>query len=121
MAEGWVQQGIQIPEDFRAHFRREAADKGHSSIKTLGTIAIGILLGMPQDVRAAMFIWTQSKIARSGDEIQAGEIYDTLISLLEATDDKGEDNHLALMLVRALRSSAGVTASTTPGNNDPAD
>lgn len=86
MAPGWVQQTIQLPEKFRAAMRGDAGTRGHSSIKTLGTAAVGILLGMPDDVRHVLYLWTHARIIRHGADVEPREIYAAFKAILAAED-----------------------------------
>lgn len=108
MAVGWEQQGVQLPEAMKEAFRAEAAARGHTSVKALGTIAVGLLLGMPEEVRTAMFLWTQNKIAKWGAELTPEEIYKLFESMLSADQSGSGDERLARLLVKALRGDADI-------------
>ena len=55
LASGWTRQGIQLPMDIGKFFRAVAADQGSvAGIKTLGTAAIALILGMPKEQRDAI-------------------------------------------------------------------
>lgn len=117
MAPGWVQQGVQVPASFREQFRREADDRGHSSVKTLGTIGMGILLGMPPEVRTGMYIWAQQRIGRSGGDITAGEIYRAFRDLMEMGEAAGDEERMARLLARVLRGESSIPPTESGGKH----
>lgn len=57
MAAGWKQQQLQLPLEMGAVFRAEATQKGANAVKILGTLGVGVLLGMPARVREELFVW----------------------------------------------------------------
>jgi hypothetical protein len=88
MAPGWVQQGLQLPKAFRDALRTESSSRGHASIKTLGSMAVGILLGMPPEVRHVLYLWTHAKIIRDGDKIEPRDVYSAYLGILAAGDNE---------------------------------
>lgn len=56
MAPGWGRVSLQVPLPVVAIWRAEAATKGQSSVKMLGTVATGLLLGMPAPVRDELYL-----------------------------------------------------------------
>lgn len=124
MAPGWVQQQSQLPEHFRTALRAEAADNGHGSIRTLGTIAYGVLLGMPKETRTAMHVWMQSRLARHGPDIEPAEVFSMLMRLT-ASEPVGSTTserlgHL-LALALTLRNEVDLIPTESPGRKKDQD
>lgn len=71
--DGWVRQGIQLPAWLRERLSDEAAEKGHASIKVIGTTAIAMYLSLPKEMRDDLFIQVTRMIWRGGEEAEFTE------------------------------------------------
>lgn len=57
MAPGWEKHTLQIPTGVKLRYGEELKRRGHSGGKITGSIALALLLGMPEDVRELLFLW----------------------------------------------------------------
>lgn len=82
MPEGWRQQSLQIPDEFHEAFRGEAARWGQSSVKILGTVAVGLLMGMPEDARREFYFWMLRILHDPDQSLSARAVFEKLLDLL---------------------------------------
>lgn len=70
---------MQLPEGFADQLTDEAASKGSSSLKILGTTAVGLLLGMPQEVRDELYLWVVRQAWDGPDDLTPEGIWSAMI------------------------------------------
>jgi len=75
MAEGWARQALQVPEGMARRFTGEADRYGPNSVKLLGTLALGILLGMPKAQRDDLYIWITRRLWDGDEDLSSEEIW----------------------------------------------
>ena len=118
MAAGWVQQGIQVPTHFRTILRLEAGRRGHSSIKHLGTLMTGILLGMPPSARQALYLWISTMNPDEVRDIQPEQVYRAFARIMSIDDGPPDEKQMAWLVRRILDPRISLPPTERPGRSE---
>lgn len=89
-APGWVQQSIQIPEAMREEFRAEAGRIPGHGVKMLGTLAVGLYLGLPDEIQRRMYHWLNDRLYKDGGEpkLTARQVLEAFVAISEEIDSQ---------------------------------
>lgn len=119
MAPGWAQQSVQVPTHFREIFRLEASERGHSSIKHLGTLATGLLLGMPPRARQALYVWISTMRAEEMRDLQPEQIYEAFARIMRVSNEPPDEKEVAWLVTRILDPRISLPPSERPQQEPP--
>ncbi len=118
MAEGQVQQTIQMPQQFRQIFRAEAMARGHSSVKHLGTLATGLLLGMPPAARHALYVWISTMRPGELRDLQPEDVYKAFARLMHIEGETPDNERVAWLVTRILSPEISLPPEERPGRKN---
>lgn len=76
--DGWIRQGIQLPEHLRELIRVEADRRGQTCVKVLGTAAMCLYFGLPEDRRDQLFKIVIQQIWDGAQDIDPEQIVDQI-------------------------------------------
>lgn len=89
--QGWSRQQMQIPEDLRKIFAAESRYRGQGSIKILGALAVGALLGMPSKARDLAYLKVTQASWGDGKHLTPERVFEFFMqSIEEAQQDDAE-------------------------------
>lgn len=84
MPPGWKRVSLQIPIPLSKIWTAEAEAKGVSSIKVMGTAMMALFLGMPEDVRNALFLQVSQMTWKNRLDVDPDAVWKTLRAMVEA-------------------------------------
>lgn len=101
MPPGWKRISLQIPIPLSRVWVREAENKGVSSIKTMGTAAVAVYLGMPEPVRDEFFQEVQRLTWGGAADISPEAVW-TLLRAMLLAHEAGEPLRREWQVTRIL-------------------
>lgn len=84
MQIGTSRLALQVPDGISGDFRRDVDHRGPQSIRFMGTCAVGLLMGMPADIRDKLFRHVQRVRWEEMREVTSQEVwalFETLYSI----------------------------------------
>lgn len=86
---GWSRQGLQVPTHLANAFRQTSALHGAGGVKVQGTLAVALLLGLPDDVRAALFRYIALESMVKPGDIDPDKVWGVLAKAMRRRADAG--------------------------------
>lgn len=83
-ADGWVKLGIQLPENIAEPFRQLASQAGLGGSKTLMTVAVGLLVALPEADRDALARYVIQQTYRRPDGLNPDELLSFLAHIIQS-------------------------------------
>eukprot|EP00392_Amoebophrya_sp_AT5.2_P016169 g16414.t1 len=88
--QGWSRQQMQIPEDLRKIFAAESRYRGQGSVKILGALAVGALLGMPAKARDRAYLKVTRASWGDGKELTPERVFEFFMQSIEEAQEEDE-------------------------------
>lgn len=86
VAKGWIKESIQIPVQISDNLSIASQREGHGSKKILCTIAIALMLGLPDDIRKRLYDYIIVR-ARAPYGIDPDDLWKELVSVIAEEPD----------------------------------
>jgi len=90
--QGWARQQLQIPEDLRKILVAESKYRGQGSIKILGTLAIGVLLGMSQSARDKAYLAVTRASWGEAHDLTPEKVFEIFMQAIEETQRENPES-----------------------------
>ncbi len=87
LPEGWTKQSLTVPRSVWTGMRLLSEVHGYGSLKSLGTVGLGIVAGMPQHMRKRMLKWIAQAEVDGHEAIDPEAIWRELLGAI--ADDFG--------------------------------
>lgn len=78
----WMKQTLQVPKTIGQDFRGHASTIGTGGVKVLGSLGIGLVNGMPDEVRRELASFVNAKTWQSADGLDEEMLWKFFLHLL---------------------------------------
>jgi len=94
MQIGTSRLALQVPDGIHADFRLDIQDRGPQSLRFMGTGAVGLMMGMPKDIRDKIFRYVQRERWENYREVNSEEVWRLFEELYEIRlREKAHEKH----------------------------
>lgn len=90
MRDGWIKQGLQVPDRSAEDFRQIADQFGAGGVKIAGTVAVEIANSMPAEVLNELAGLVHRSTWPDPKALQPGQVWERFRQLMRERDESGE-------------------------------